>query len=605
MGFKKLRSAWKRLKKFFIKKKDVVISTSVGTSTDMSTSSPVDYETTNERDDQFLQRFLLKKQKEVSDEKRHQQNMRFEMAELKVAIKRLKATIASKKEEIRAKEEARGYDTRELVRWQKNVQVCDDRSSKGPGLGASPSTSQKRPTISPKIGLMLETQPNSVEESLVCRSRDSSKCKSVSISLRQTDIVSAITTVVDDDIKFPTGRPDNCRGESVQQNRRPCESPTPSVNRPSRNLRTYSYQSSKGSWRKVSPSNVKKESSIHLKTRETGPLLNFTPFDLPRQRRVECYSNHFMTLEREQIMRRESCLPKPAWPSISPKDHQQVNKCHTSNTCESIPGSQSSSAFTPNRGLAKNYCSQTGIGHPTTGLEYSRSQTVGLLPHLDLAHGKSRTLNGGNTAGVNVPSQRPRSVLGIHSLHSSTRQDAGLDRPTSELHINRDFLDGNDDDLSSVGSSVLSIRSLHFSTKLNAGRDKATSEFHINLDFLDEDDDDQSSVGSSLLSVRSLHSSTKLNAGRDKATSEFHINLDFLDDDDDDSMDEGPMTSPEQIDTQRTVEHCDSPDIVYRTPRPSMVTYTRIGESGDTCTYTAQHSHTGASGMNGMTSVED
>ncbi|CAH1776700.1 unnamed protein product [Owenia fusiformis] len=299
---------------------------------------------------------------------------------------------------------------------------------------------------------------------------------------------------------------------------------------------------------------------------------------------------------------------KPAWPSISPKDHQQVNKYHASNTCESIPGSQSSSAFTPNSRLAKNYCIQTGIlriDHPTTGLEYFRSQTVGLFPHLDLAYGKSRTLNGGNTT-LNGHSNRPRSVqgLGIHSLHSS-RPDAGLDRPSSELQINLDFLDGDDDDLSSVGSSVHSVRSLHSSTKLNAERDKATSEFHINLDFLDEDDDDQSSIGSSLLSIRSLHSSTKLNAGRDKATSEFHINLDFLDDDDDDSMDEGPMASPEQMHTQRTVEHCDSPDIVYRTPRPCMVTHTRIGESGDTCTYTAPHSHTGAYGMNGMTSVED
>ncbi|CAH1776698.1 unnamed protein product [Owenia fusiformis] len=605
MGFKKLRSAWKRLKIFFTKKKDVVISTSVGTSTDMSTGSHVDYETTNERDDQFLQRFLLKKQKEVSDEKRRQQKMRFEMAELKVAIKRLEATIASKKEEIRAKEEARGFDTRELVRLQANVQVCDDRSSKGQGLDASPSTSQKRPTISPKIGLMLETQPNSVEESLICRSRDSSTCKSVSISFRQKDIVSVISPVVDDDIKIPTDRPDNCRGEFVQQKRRPCESPTSSVNRPSRNLKPYSYQSSKGSWCEVSASSVKEESPIHLKTHEIGPLLNFTPLDLPRQRLVECYSNHFMTLEREQIMRRESCLPKPAWPSISPKDHQQINSCHTSNTCESMPGSQS--AFTPNSWLGNNYGSQTGIDHPTAGLEYSRSQTVGLFPHLDLAHGKSRKPNSGNTAGVNVPSQRPRSVqgLGIHSLHPSTRPDAGLDRPTSELHINLDFLDGDDDDLSSAGSSVHSFRPRHSSTKSNAGRDKPTSEFHINLDFLDEDDDDQSSVGSSVLSVRSLHSSTKLNAGRDKATSEFHINLDFLDEDDDESMDEGPMASPEQMHTQRTEEHCDSPDIVYRTPRPCMVTYTRIGESGDTCTHTAPHSHTGAYGMNGMTSVED
>ncbi|CAH1776707.1 unnamed protein product, partial [Owenia fusiformis] len=264
--------------------------------------------------------------------------------------------------------------------------------------------------------------------------------------------------------------------------------------------------------REVSPPTVLKESPIHLKTQEIGPLLNFTPFDLPRQRKVECYSNHFMTSEREQIMRKESRLPNPAWPSVSPKDHQQVlpYTSHINNTCKPVSGSLSSSDFTPSSRLGINYGSQTGIDYPTAGPDYFRSQSVGLFPHLDLAYGKSKTMNDSNTTDLNVPSQRPRSVqgLGIHSLHSSTRPDAGLDKATSEFHINLDFLDGDDDDLSSVGSvQNLSVRSRHPSTRLDAGRDKATSEFHINLDFLDDDDDDQSSTGLVHdLSVRSRHS---------------------------------------------------------------------------------------------------
>ncbi|CAH1776697.1 unnamed protein product [Owenia fusiformis] len=804
MVFQKLRAAWQRFKKGLTKKKDVVVITSsIGTSTDVAI--PVDYEVINASEIPFLQKFLLKIQDDIKIEKAEQQRLRLEMAVVAFDIKQIKASIASKKGDKRAKEEARGVaalqvnvvqvklqeeipilepelknpfpggentwtddgDSLSIVSWsdttsitrfstsprsqcnsssltvvtelsqsvsgffspreissarsslsdcsieflndglgnsknyscksvELSISTCElytgpshsprfcDRSDKRSWLGVSPSPSLSygknsrdsrtsmipasspgldyninlptdgpdyrrsqsvelklspfevhAPTMSgfsrsprfsrnqlsiksrqeishstaewPTIEFMFETKTNPVEEILSCSSLDFNTCKSVAGSLRQKDIVSVTSPVIDDDFKFPINRPDDCRGESRQQNPNPCEPHTPIISCSSRSLRTYSYQSGKESWREVSQSTMKEESSVNLKTQEIGPLLNFTPFDLPRQRRVECYSNHFMNSEREQIMGKESRLPNPVWPSVSPKDHQQVlpYTSHINNTCKPVSGSLSSSDFTPSSRLGINYGSQTGINYPTAGPDYFRSQSVGLFPHMDLAYGKSRTLNDGNTTDLNGPSHRPRSVhdIGIHSLHSSTRPDAGRDKATSEFHINLDFLD-EDDDQSRVGSvQNLSVRSRHPSTRQDAGRDKATSEFHINLDFLDEDDD-QSRVGSvQNLSVRSRHPSTRQDAGRDKATLDNRINnLDFLDNDDDGMSDGHYMHA---LHAQRTVEYCESPDIVYRPPRPSMVTYARIGESGDTCTCSAPHSHTGASGTNGMTSVED
>ncbi|CAH1776834.1 unnamed protein product [Owenia fusiformis] len=108
MGLQKMRSAWKRLKNFFTKKKDIVIiTTSVGILTDLSIPD-VDYQTTNPRHNPFLQKALVKTKKQIIEERTKQEEMRSEIAQLKVDIVEMKATIVSKRGELKAIQQAKG-----------------------------------------------------------------------------------------------------------------------------------------------------------------------------------------------------------------------------------------------------------------------------------------------------------------------------------------------------------------------------------------------------------------------------------------------------------------------------------------------------------------